>query len=189
MPKKKSSTTKKSTKRSSKKVSAKSAAKSLTKSVQPPVIKLTRPDLPKRPKFEEDNPARRFGELFEDRQFGSKKSENLAELRLAAIEATRAIGPFNESSLTPATPGGNNWIELGPAAVPGGQTYGGARVLVTGRLTEIVQDPANASIIYVGSSRGGVWKTTDGGLTWTPTSDNSESLAIGALDISKSNPQ
>lgn len=193
MPKKKSSTTKKSTSgsskkasRSSKKVSAKSAAK---KSVQPPAIKLTRPDLPKRPKFEEDNPARRFGELFEDRQFGSKKSDNLAELRLAAIEATRAIGPFNETSLTPATPGGNNWIELGPAAVPRGQTYGGARVLVTGRLTEIVQHPTNAPIIYVGSSRGGVWKTTDGGLTWTPTSDNSESLAIGALDISKSNPQ
>src|SRR5262249_14837420 len=70
-----------------------------------------------------------------------------------------------------------------------GQTYGGARVLVSGRVTEIVQHPTNTSTIYVASARGGVWKTTDGGLTWTPISDNSESLAIGALAISKSNPQ
>jgi len=185
MPRKKAPTAKKSARRSSKKASAKSS----TKSVQPPVVKLSQPKVPKRAKFEEDNPARRFGELFEDRQFGSKKTENLAELRLAAIDASRAIGPLNETSLTPATPGGNNWIELGPSAVPNGQTYGSARVLVTGRLTEIVQHPTNASILYAASARGGVWKTLDGGVTWTPMSDNAESLAIGALAISKVNPQ
>lgn len=185
MPVKKSRATKKSASRSSKKASAKSSAEP----VQPATLKLTRPKVPKRPKFEEDNPARRFGELFEDRQFGSKKTDNLAGLRLTALAASRDAGPLNETTLTPATTGGSNWVELGPSAVPNGQTYGSARVLVTGRLTEIVQHPTNALIIYVASARGGVWKTVDGGSTWTPTSDNAESLAIGALDISKSNPQ
>src|SRR5207244_3111581 len=102
-------------------------------------------------------------------------------LRAAALEATLSLSPINELSTTPATPGGSNWIELGPTAVPNGQTYGGARVLVTGRITEIVQHPTNPLIIFVGTSRGGVWKTIDGGLTWTPMSDNTASLAIGAL--------
>jgi photosystem II stability/assembly factor-like uncharacterized protein len=195
MAKKKTTVSKKPAGSSSKKGSAKTSAKKASKKAvalspaKAAAVKLSLPKVPKRPKFEVDNPARRFGELFEDRQFGSDVSDNLAGMRMAAVEASRAAGPINELSTTPATPGGNNWIELGPSAVPNGQTYGGARVLVTGRLTEVVQHPTNASIIYVGAARGGVWRTTDGGLTWTPMSDNAESLAIGALAISKSNPQ
>jgi len=181
MSKKKLPATKQTTKRS--------RGKGLTKSVQPAAVKLKRPRVPKRPNFEVDDPARRFGELFQDRQFGSKKTENFADLRLAAIEASRGLSPFNETNMTPATPGGSNWVELGPTAVPNGQTYGSAHVLVSGRVTEIVQHPTNPLIIYIASARGGVWKTIDGGLTWVSTSDNQASLAIGALAISKSNPQ
>jgi len=144
--------------------------------------------VPRRRKVEVDDPARRIGELFQDRQFGSGRGDNLAQRRLAAIEATRGLTPINETNLTPATPGGSNWIELGPTAVRNGQTYGGARVLVTGRVTEIVSDPTNPLILYLAAARGGVWKTTNGGGTWTPTSDNTASLAIGALAISRSNP-
>ena len=168
--------------------SKKSSARSRARSVQPRAVTLSRPKVPKRPKFEVDDPARRFGELFQDLQFGSKKTEKFAYLRLTAIEATRALSPINESNMTPATPGGSNWIELGPTAVPNGQTYGGPRVLVSGRVTEIVQHPTDPLIIYVASSRGGVWKTVDGGVTWTPMSDNTASLAIGALAVSPSSP-
>jgi photosystem II stability/assembly factor-like uncharacterized protein len=185
MSKKKVPTTKKSPGPSSKKYAAKASSESL----QPKAIKLSKPKVPERPKVEIDDPARRLGEMFADRQFGSKHTEKLSHLRLAAIEEARTLGPLNETNLTPATPGGSNWVELGPTAVPKGQTYGGARVLISGRITEIVQHPTNASIIYFGASRGGVWKTKDGGLTWTPMSDNTESLAIGALAISKSNPE
>jgi len=191
--------TKKSSKKAGKKAgkatkakrpsSKKGAAKASSKAKLPTFASLTKPKVPKRPKVEEDNPARRFGELFEDRLFGSDFEENLADLRVAAMAATSELSPLNESSMTPVTPGGSNWTELGPAAVPNGQTYGGARVLVTGRLTEIVQHPTQPNTLYVAASRGGVWKTLDGGLTWNPMSDNAESLAIGALAISKSNPQ
>ena len=37
-------------------------------------------------------------------------------------------------------------------------------------------------------AQGGVWKTTNAGSSWAPTSDNEYSLAIGALAIDKKNP-
>ena len=81
-----------------------------------------------------------------------------------------------------------NWLPVGPLAIPDGQTYGTARVLVSGRVTAITPHPVNGNEIYIGTSRGGVWKTNDGGNNWQPISDNADSLAMGALDISKSNP-
>lgn len=145
---------------------------------------------PARPKKLEDNPGRRYSELFEDRRFGSPPDTNLAELRQAAMVDSRG-GPTVTGLLpTPATPSASNWVQLGPLAIPNGQTIGGsARVIVTGRVTDIVPHPTNASIIYVATARGGVWKTTDAGVTWTPMSDNEVSLQIGALAISASSPQ
>ena len=35
-----------------------------------------------------------------------------------------------------------------------------------GRPTEIVTTPGNPNQIFVAMAGGGVWKTTDGGLTW-----------------------
>jgi photosystem II stability/assembly factor-like uncharacterized protein len=138
----------------------------------------------------EDNPRRRFLEVIEDRHFGTDDSEvSLAELRRRALAAARTLSPGNETNLTPATPGGSNWIELGPTGIPKGQTYGGARVIVTGRVTEIVQHPTDPLTLYVATARGGIWRSTDGGITWSPQSDHEESLAIGALAIAPSNPQ
>jgi len=74
-----------------------------------------------------------------------------------------------------------NWVQLGPTAIPYGQTDSSSRVLVTGRVTAIVVDSTDPNVIYLGAAQGGVWKTKDGGRNWAPTSDNAESLAIGAL--------
>src|SRR5712671_4363838 len=42
---------------------------------------------------------------------------------------------------------------------------------------------------YFGATGGGVWKTTDGGLTWRPVSDKQiKSSSVGALAIAPSNP-
>jgi hypothetical protein len=56
-------------------------------------------------------------------------------------------------------------------------------VNVGGRVTDVVGDPANASKFYVGAASGGVWKTTDGGVTFTPIFDGQGSLSIGALAL------
>jgi photosystem II stability/assembly factor-like uncharacterized protein len=116
---------------------------------------------------------------------------NPALRRLEAIRKTRPQGQPERlpSPLNPVDPAMANWVEVGPLAINNGQTYGGARVIITGRVTAFCPHPTNPDILYLGSSRGGVWKSTDGGTTWAAKSDHYESLAIGALDISQSNPQ
>jgi hypothetical protein len=54
---------------------------------------------------------------------------------------------------------------------------------VGGRVTDLIGDPANANKFYVASASGGVWKTTDGGATFTAIFDGKGTLAIGALAL------
>jgi photosystem II stability/assembly factor-like uncharacterized protein len=114
-------------------------------------------------------------------------NKNPANKRMLALEYKRKMK--NRNPTAPISGSGPNWVPVGPAAVPLGQTYGGSRVNISGRVTVIVPHPTDSNTIYLGGARGGVWKTTDGGQTWVTNTDNCDSLAIGALGISKSNPQ
>jgi hypothetical protein len=58
---------------------------------------------------------------------------------------------------------------------------------VSGRVTALAVDPTNASIVYLGAADGGVWKTTNGGSTWTPLTDTQPSLSVGSIAIDPSN--
>jgi len=48
--------------------------------------------------------------------------------------------------------------------------------------------PTNPHLAYLGTADGGVWKTTDDGVNWTPVFDKEPTLAIGAVAVSPSNP-
>jgi hypothetical protein len=81
------------------------------------------------------------------------------------------------------------WMALGPSPVPNGQTQQFPTVApVSGRATCVVVDPTNSNKVYLGTAQGGVWRTLDGGATWTPIFDAAQSLAIGALALAPSNP-
>ena len=69
------------------------------------------------------------------------------------------------------------WAPIGPASL---QSGGG---LVSGRVAGIAVDPTDPNTIYVAAAGGGVWKTTDGGTTWTPLTDNQTTLAMGSIAI------
>jgi photosystem II stability/assembly factor-like uncharacterized protein len=153
-----------------------------------------------------DDPLLRSKRGIIDKIIGSE-GQKLAEKRLAAIKRAREMAAASESSepedstassdessssSTPTSQSSsrmNKWKQLGPTVIPNGQTYSDKRVNVTGRITNIVIHPKNSSTIYVGAAQGGIWKTTDGGNRWVPTSDNALSLAIGALAIDTSNPE
>jgi len=59
---------------------------------------------------------------------------------------------------------------------------------VSGRVTSVVVDPTNANKVYLGTAQGGVWRSLDGGSTWTSIFDNAQTMAIGALALAPSDP-
>jgi len=59
---------------------------------------------------------------------------------------------------------------------------------LSGRIADIVFDPQDDNVWYVGVGSGGVWKTENAGTTWTPIFDDQESYSIGCLAIDSQNP-
>jgi len=52
-------------------------------------------------------------------------------------------------------------------------------------VTGIAGDPET---YYFGAVAGGVWKTTNGGLTWTPMTDKTGIMSVGAIAVAPSDP-
>ena len=59
---------------------------------------------------------------------------------------------------------------------------------MSGRVTTIDAEVANPNNIWIGAASGGVWKTNNAGVSWTPVFDEQPILNIGALAIQQSNP-
>ncbi len=57
-----------------------------------------------------------------------------------------------------------------------------------GRVSAVAGIPGNAALYYMGSPGGGVWKTVDGGVVWTPIADGLNVASIGAMVVSPSDP-
>jgi photosystem II stability/assembly factor-like uncharacterized protein len=57
-----------------------------------------------------------------------------------------------------------------------------------GRATAVTGVPGKPNLYYFGASGGGVWKTKDGGQTWTNISDGFFGGSMGAIAVSESNP-
>ena len=75
------------------------------------------------------------------------------------------------------------WEQLGPISwnATSGWNPG------VGRITSIAVDETNTNHIIVGGETGGVWKTTDGGVSWTVLTDNLSNINVYALSIDPSN--
>src|SRR4030095_1778747 len=52
---------------------------------------------------------------------------------------------------------------------------------IGGRVQDIEMDPTSFDVIYVGAASGGIFKSIDGGTTWTPIFDAQPSLSIGDI--------
>src|SRR6185436_18898684 len=73
-------------------------------------------------------------------------------------------------------------------------TFNGLRLrsigpaFTSGRVSTFAVDPTNTSRYYVAAASGGVWKTINGGITWTPIFDSQGSYSIGAITLDPKNP-
>ncbi len=124
---------------------------------------------------------------WEFREFGEKeeimKFLDPESLRIRAIEKGEWS---NVGDIFYSTKVYQTWEFLGPSYIEDGSFSDG--IANSGRMTFILPHPTNPNIIYVATAGGGVWKTTDQGITWTPLTDNLPVLTSGALAFDPTNP-
>lgn len=80
-----------------------------------------------------------------------------------------------DAKLSAATLGGLNFRSLGPA-------------LTSGRVIDLAVHPTDPDTFYVAAAAGGVWKTTNHGVSWTPIFDDQGSYSIGCVTLDPRNP-
>ena len=59
--------------------------------------------------------------------------------------------------------------------------------VTSGRINAVTVSPANPQIVLVGGATGGVWRSTNGGTSFTPVSDSQIDLAVGSIAFAPSN--
>jgi hypothetical protein len=74
------------------------------------------------------------------------------------------------------------WILIGPTHI----NDGGLGSI--GRIHSIAVHPTTPTTLYVGGPGCGIWKTTDGGASWTPVGDSLPTLALAALAVDPVTP-
>ena len=58
----------------------------------------------------------------------------------------------------------------------------------SGAVMGLLQSPFNLNELYAGTVNGGVWKSSNGGNSWTAMGDHLASLSIGAITFDETNP-
>lgn len=114
-----------------------------------------------------------------------KRWENFWESRVAKDGTFPAFNVVEKewnaylATHTPLAAGG--WTSVGPATSSSG--YNGI-----GRINCLAFHPTDVNTIWVGTPAGGLWKTTNGGSSWSNNSDDFPSLGVSAIAIHPTTP-
>lgn len=103
----------------------------------------------------------------------------------ATLDAYTAWEIANNQNMQGTESLNGNWVEVGPRFKPQngtGQPNG------NGRLNYIAFHPTDTNTMYVGSPSGGFWKTDNGGISWTTTTDNLPTLGVSSIVVNYNNP-
>jgi photosystem II stability/assembly factor-like uncharacterized protein len=129
---------------------------------------------------EADRVAERAAQFYAERAYPFTAIPPGARLHaLAQMKKITMLQPLDAGSI-------RQWRELGPSFVPNGQPLDSdksPRIAISGRATAVTIDPNDNQTIYLGAAQGGVWRSSDAGVSWQPLTDSLPSLAVGSLAI------
>ncbi len=91
----------------------------------------------------------------------------------AAVSVPAAV-PASEGGLKPSHLTHLKWRNIGPA-------------FISGRIADIEAVESDPDIVYVATSVGGLWKSTDRGSTLKPIFDQGGTASLGSVAIAPSN--
>ena len=74
-------------------------------------------------------------------------------------------------------------------AVAGLELRGIGPALMGGRIADITVSPTHRSTWYIAVGSGGLWKTTNSGISWKPVFDDQPSYSIGTVTLDPNNPE
>ncbi len=77
----------------------------------------------------------------------------------------------------------STWTNIGPSGIDMSSSFISYWGTVSGRSRGLAVHPTNVNTVYAGAAAGGIWKTTDGGSTWTDISGIFSRLTFGAIAI------
>src|SRR5437762_2555872 len=103
----------------------------------------------------------------------------------AAAQEQQATPQTATPTPTPESPGDETtavksferleWRNIGPANMGG-------------RIADVEGVPGNPNLVYVATASGGLFKTTNGGVKWTPVFERQGSISIGDIALEPGNP-
>lgn len=112
----------------------------------------------------------------------SRGLDRVARPDLLRAQAVHELREAQEARNRELEAGGETWSALGPLGMT---MLNWTMGKVTGRVSEsgLGVDPDNENVIYLGAASGGVWKTINGGTSWTPVFDAVGTQSIGSVAV------
>ena len=89
-------------------------------------------------------------------------------------------------ALAHATPVAGQSVDVADLAAMQARNIGPGGM--SGRVSDVDVVLSDPTVMYVGAATGGVWKTEDGGVRWTPIFDDQEAIGVGAVQVYQPNP-
>jgi hypothetical protein len=134
---------------------------------------------------EEEQIQRRLDWFYSTRSAGTSSGAERSALRLEGVKQThesierqrllRAAGSVREENI---------WVSKGPSpSTFGGWSFGN----VAGRISSIAAD-WDGNVLYLGTASGGLWQSTNDGLSWTQLFDAAGTMTIGTVAVDPNDP-